>query len=452
MSTSVKTPVDGVMPAAPGSAPYAPPTPRSAHAGAGALVRLGLRLGAGRLRHGKDFDSGAAVSAWARTLLTREGASQIDVSLFGRRVSLVANHAQSRNVLSRAPNAGVGRAAKAKIAAMSFLAPRALTIAHDESWTLLRLFNERVLGTAGPHAFAQAFLGHTRNAFARPPRSVDDVRHAMGRAMAHIVLGDSAAIAPEIARDVTELFGVVQSPVKRKLLGWRYAAKRDHLYTVLGRAWEGARPDDESLIALAKRVAPGHLDRETMLQQVPHWMFTFTGSGTDLLVRTLALISSNPGVHHKVLSEARAAASLDSAETVEGMPYLQACLLEAGRLFPPVTRTFHAHAGAGTDATIVHWLPLLHRDERLGPTVNAFRPERWLGDELDAAAGESNLFLRGPRACPGMHLILFVCKGALLRLIAEHRVVATLDRLTSDPLPVSFPNRDPRFAVSEERP
>jgi cytochrome P450 len=414
-------------------------------------VRLGLTLGAGRLRHGKDFDAGAAISAWARTLLAREGASQIDVSLFGKHLSLVATHAQSRNVLSRAPNAGVGRAAQAKISAMSFLAPRALTIAHDESWTLLRLFNERVLGPAGPHPFAQTFLTHTRNAFARPPRNAADIRKAMGRAMAHIVLGDSAAIAPEIARDVSELFRVVQSPVKRKLLGWRYTAKRDHLYTVLGRAWEGARPDDESLIALAKRVAPAHLDRETMLQQVPHWMFTFTGSGTDLLIRTLALITSNPGVHHTVLSEAEGA-RLDNAASVEGLPYLQACLLEAGRLFPPVTRTFHAQAGVGKDATIVHWFPLLQRDERLGPTVNAFRPERWLGDQLDAAAGESNLFLRGPRACPGMHLILLVCKGALLRLLVEHRVVATLDRLTSDPLPVSFPSREPRFALSEERP
>jgi cytochrome P450 len=438
------------MPAAPGGAPYAPPAPRSAHAGAGALARLALALGAGRLRQGKDFDAGATINAWAHTLLNREGASQIDASLFGKHVSLVANHAQSRNVLSRAPNAGVGRPAKAKIEAMSFLAPRALTIAHDEAWTLLRLFNERVVGTAGPHPYAQAFLGHTRNAFATRPRRVDDIRDAMGKAMAHIVLGDSAAIAPEIAHDVTALFGVVRSPVKRTLLGWRYTGKRDHLYAVLARAWEGARPDDESLIALAKRVAPSHLDRETMLQQVPHWMFTFTGSGTDLLVRTLALVTSNPGVHHKALGELRSAGPLDRADTVEGLPYLQACLLEAGRLFPPVTRTFHAHASAGKDATIVHWFPLLHRDDRLGPTVNAFRPERWLGDELDAAAGESNLFLRGPRACPGMHLILFVCKAALARLLIEQRVVATLDRLASDPLPVSFPKRPPRFTVSEE--
>jgi cytochrome P450 len=181
-------------------------------------------------------------------------------------------------------------------------------------------------------------------------------------------------------------------------------------------------------------------------------MFTFTGSGTDLLIRALALISSNPGVHHKVVSEVRAAGPLDRAETIEGLPYLQACLLEAGRLFPPVTKTFHAHASGGKDDTVVHWFPLLHRDERLGQTVNAFRPERWLGNALDAAAGESNLFLRGPRACPGMHLILFVCKAALARIIVEQRVAANLDRLASDPLPVSFPKRPPRFTVLEESP
>jgi len=445
MSATIKATPDRASPS-----PYAPPAPHSAHAGIGALARLALSLGAGRVRHGKDFDAGATASAWARALLRREGASQIDVALLGKHLRIVGNHAQSRNVLSHAPNAGAGRAAKAKIEAMSFLAPRALTIAHDEAWTLLRLFNERVVGTAGPHVHAQAFLGHVRHAFARPPTDVEDIRDAMGNAMAHIVLGDSAAIAPEIARDVTMLFGVVQNPVRRRLLGWKYTPKRDHLYTVLARAWEGAGDEDESLIALAKRVAPSHLDRETMLQQVPHWMFTFTGSGTDLLVRTLALITSNPGVHHRVIAELRAAGPLDRAETIEGLSYLQACLLEAGRLFPPVTRTFHAYVSAGKGGTIVHWFPLLHRDERLGETVNAFRPERWLGNELDAAAGESNLFLRGPRACPGMHLTLFVCKAALARMIAEQRVVARLERLTTVPLPVSFPKRAPRFTVSEE--
>jgi len=48
-----------------------------------------------------------------------------------------------------------------------------------------------------------------------------------------------------------------------------------------------------------------------------------------------------------------------------------------------------------------------------------------------------------------MDLILFVCKIALARQIGELGVTAMQDRLTEDPLPVSFPKMDARFRRSE---
>src|SRR4051812_7874433 len=36
---------------------------------------------------------------------------------------------------------------------------------------------------------------------------------------------------------------------------------------------------------------------QQLLEQIPHWMFTFTGSGTDLLVRTVALVTSHPATN-----------------------------------------------------------------------------------------------------------------------------------------------------------
>jgi cytochrome P450 len=241
---------------------------------------------------------------------------------------------------------------------------------------------------------------------------------------------------------------VVQHPVRRRLLGRFHAARRRHLYTILGRAWDAARAEDASLIALARTHAPSSLERETLLEQVPHWMFTFTGSGTDLLVRTLAMITSNPGVQGEVVEEIRRAGPLDRAGTIEALSYLHACVLETGRLFPPVTRTLHASSASRGQGTVLHWFPLLQRDERLGHAVHGFRPERWLGETPDPAAAESNLFLRGPRACPGMALILFVCKAALARMIAEQGLAARNERLMRDPLPVSFPRLRAPFTTS----
>ena len=64
------------------------------------------------------------------------------------------------------------------------------------------------------------------------------------------------------------------------------------------RTSEGAQ--EETLLSLAGHAVPD-VDRTTLLQQVPHWMFTFTGSGTDLLTRTLCLISSRDEVLDRVL-------------------------------------------------------------------------------------------------------------------------------------------------------
>jgi cytochrome P450 len=431
--------------------PTGPQSPDGGRARASALdlLKLAAALGADRLR-GKRSDPAGAGSKWAQGIIQKQGGADLEIAVPGRPLELIAHHGHSHEVLT-APGGGEGyHPGKAKTTAMSFLAPGALTIAHGDSWRQLRPFNEQVLGTGHAHPFAQTFLGHVRAAFAKPVANIDEIRTAMGRAMVKIVLGDTPGVA-DPAKDVTVLFGVVQSPIKRKLLGFLYRGRKRRLYQLLARRWEGsASTKEQTLLAIAHEKAPG-LDRDTLLQQIPHWMFTFTGSGTDLLARTLMLITSRPQVQKLVLDEIRAVGPASQADTVGRLAYIEACVLETGRLFPPVTKTFHSRSPTtgAKKQEVVHYFPLLHRDDRLGPTVHEFRPERWLSEKLDAAAEASNLFLRGPRACPGMDLILFVCKAAIARQLGELGVSARQDRLATDPLPVSFPKVDARFTVSE---
>lgn len=420
----------------------------SARASIRDLVRLGVRLGAGYLRHGRGCDAASVVCRWARDAMGRDRGRDLRIPVPGRTLELVGDRSFSEQVLSSPPGPTGYIAGHLKTSAMRFLAPDALTIADGEMWTRLRPFNERVLGAGGPHPFAQAFLERVRGAFARPVSDRDGIRRAMGRAMVGIVLGQNTNGDSDPAEDVRVLFDVVQSPLRRRLLGFLYRRRRERLYGLLRRRWEGSNEGDLTLLALAKRLAPA-VDRDALLQQVPHWMFTFTGSGTDLLTRTLTLVACRPGVHRRVHEELAEAGPSSRAETVERLTYLNACLLETGRLFPPVTRTFHrpGAAAGGENKEIVHYFPLLQRDDGLGPTVHDFRPERWLATQPDPAAAASNLFLRGPRACPGMNLILFVCTAAIARLLGEHKITVRSERLSRDPLPVSFPEREARFAV-----
>ena len=423
------------------------------------LLQLGAALGVDKLR-GKESDPAAAGRRWADRVMARDGGADIDLSVLP--IEVVGNREHSNQVLASTPDMDGFEAGRTKTEAMCFLAPGALTIANGDAWRRLRPFNEQVLGTGGAHPFAPSFLTQVRGAFAGPVHDPADIRTAMGRAMVRIVLGD---VNPRLdpAGDVTKLFGVVQSPVRRKLLGFLYQRRRERLYDLIARKWEFATETSEgehehTLLALAARHAPD-AKLTTLLEQVPHWMFTFTGSGADLLTRALCLISSRPDVHVRVLDEMdevsqkarhkRSSGSLGDTQTIERLVYLNACILEAGRLFPPVTRTFHQRPSShGRPQELAHYFPLLQRDDSLGPTVHEFHPERWLKTPLDDAAAASNLFLRGPRACPGMDLILFVCRAAIARQLGELDVSAKQQRLARDPLPVSFPKVTERFTSS----
>jgi len=154
-------------------------------------------------------------------------------------------------------------------------------------------------------------------------------------------------------------------------------------------------------------------------------------------------VTSRPDALAKAIDEVMSAGDLATVESVGRLKYIEACVLETGRLFPPVTKTFHRRVSENRE--IVHYFPLLQRDDRLGPTVHTFHPERWLMSHLDAPAAASNLFLRGPRACPGMDLILFVCKAAAARQLGELGLMARQESLAHDPLPVSFPKLEEPF-------
>jgi hypothetical protein len=376
--------------------------------------------------------------------MRRQCASNLDVKLFGRTIRLVGDHRTSDRLLDAPPDGRGVSAGRLKVDALEFLAPHALTIMHGEEWERLRAFNESVLGPGETHAFADIFLSHVRRAFADPVRTSADVRTAMGRVMVDITLGGTAEDG-DPARDAQVLFDVVQRPVQRRLLGWYHARRRSRLYATLRQRWRETVPGAQTLLALAKQHA-GTVPEQVLIEQLPHWMFTFTGSGSDLLIRALALVSSRPAVRARVLDEASRAGPLETATSIARMPYLDACLLEAGRLFPPVGRTFHREIRTEGTREYVHYFPLLHRNEALGSTVHEFRPERWLDGSIDGVARASNLFLRGPRVCPGRDLILFVCRAAAVRVLVQQSLGCPHPHLATDPLPVSFPDAGSTFA------
>ena len=182
------------------------------------------------------------------------------------------------------------------------------------------------------------------------------------------------------------------------------------------------------------------------LKQMPHWMFTFTGSATDLVLRTLTLITSTPSVQRRVIAELEGAGPLDGpAFEAAPLPLLEACLhgnrppVPAGHPHlsprrPQAPRLNGLQLAPGTE--IMHLFPLFTADLE-GADAPSFNPDRWLAATPPVCAFDP--FLGGARRCPGRSLILVVCKTALASLLLQHRWGSWRPASPRSSLPAQFP-------------
>lgn len=413
------------------------------------VAQLAASIMTSAVRRGADRRQ--LLHAWIRREEDLHDTDAFVVNLLVKKILLVNGSGLSEHVLGPEPDVRSFVAGTSKTKGMSFLAPNALTISDGSDWRRRRDINEKVLCTGRPHDIRDLFHARVRTSFATSITSVDDIRERMGSIMLGVVFGsDTPSDLPD---QVEDLMTYVYNPGKRAVFGRFAISRKRSFYDTLRRLWES--PASDCLVTSFR--ATGAAATPENLEQIPHWMFTFTGSGADLLARTIALIGSRPEVRERVRREIAQAGPLDDAETIDRLDYTEACLREAGRLFAPVTRTFHRAPKGATfgshsipsDVEIVHYFPIRQRDTRLDPTANDFVPERWMGPESDAAHTHPSVFMSGSRKCPAEDLILFLCKGAIA---AQGDLLVHAPSLTNDPLPMSFPEREVRYLAPSGSP
>lgn len=415
------------------------------------LVRLGLALAGNALRHPSTFDGETVFRDWARRAAARRHSDNLRINFLVKELWLVGSAELSRQILAQPPSHDGFSTGSLKRSAMAFLAAHALTISDDQDWRRRRAFNEAVLEPNRRHEFAPQFVRYTLQAFAPPIAGIDDLRAAMGRAMLGVVFGGAAP--PRLVTEIEALFDLVKNPVKRMLTAPFANLKRARLYDSLRALWQAQNEAVEpSLLQLAGRSSTSLQDTE-LLEQMPHWMFTFTGSATDLVLRTLTLITATPNVQRSVMAELESAGLLGGpAFESSPLPLLEACLVETGHLYPPVTDTFHSTALGATlngvqfppGTQIMHLFPLFTADLR-GANSPRFDPHRWLAATEPVCPFDP--FLGGARRCPGRSLILLICKTALASLLLRHRLVVKAPGITAASLPAQFPRRGLRFEI-----
>jgi cytochrome P450 len=325
--------------------------------------------------------------------------------------------------------------------------PDALTISRGSAWRNRRAFNEAVLDYGHPmHEFADRFAavaGEEASGMAAAA-AVDDGElrwdpwnEAFRRITRRVVLGDAAADDSELSETLAEMMSEANG--MPGATSERYPA----FITRLGRYVSAAEPE-----TLVSRFGGAPADAETKpVGQIPHWLFA---NGDTLAInafRALAAIASHPSQRAKVDAELAGDGDL---------PYLEACLEDAMRLWPTTTMLSRetvadtdwrgVEVPAGTQVLIPN--TYLHRDRERIDYADRFAPDRWTsGDAADEWS--FNHFSRGPQGCPGAALTLSIGKAVLAILLREHRVELTSPRLDpARPLPHMLDYFGLRFRLS----
>ena len=122
---------------------------------------------------------------------------------------------------------------------------------------------------------------------------------------------------------------------------------------------------------------------------------------------------------------------LAAPENLQNIPYTEAVIKEALRLFPvgfgvrvaPPGTTLHYE---GRDLPIDNNLAIapnaqdVHYDPRYYPEPTRFRPERWLDPQNEIPRSHFRTFSRGQRACLGQNLAQNVLKVILVMVVRDY--------------------------------
>lgn len=196
------------------------------------------------------------------------------------------------------------------------------------------------------------------------------------------------------------------------------------------RADPGAAPADMLDMLLAS-LDDGWDDRAERLvcDELRTMLFAGHDTSSAMLTWTMHALTQHPHELQRLRADAAAVfvgEGVPDYEQLKRLDFAGACLKEALRLYnivPIVTREAAADDRFGAlpipkgTKVMIH-MQALHKDPRQWPDPDAFRPDRFLGD--DKTGHRWLPFITGPRSCVGQHFSLLEAKIVLSRLALRY--------------------------------
>ncbi|XP_076441786.1 cytochrome P450 3A24-like [Babylonia areolata] len=196
-----------------------------------------------------------------------------------------------------------------------------------------------------------------------------------------------------------------------------------------------AEASDEEV---ARDPSKKHLTKDELIAQ---GLLLFV-AGYDTTSTTLQflsyLLATHPDVQdrlHREIVDAIGDAK-PSYENVMSIPFLEGCIFETLRMYPPISlmarkavrdttvKGVKIPAGVAVAANIIG----LNHDEEFFPEPDRFLPERYLDDQHPIPQLVKDFgFGAGPRQCLGMRLALYEAKMAVVAILTKFRFVTVKD-------------------------
>ena len=341
---------------------------------------------------------------------------------------------------------------------LSKFVPDGVIISSGEEWTNRRGFNERVLDFGKLHRHAAAFKDAAfrevdRLAAAEP---VAALRWAdfqkLGERISHQVILGSGQINPAMAEHLSHMVGRANLNMRSSGFAHFYQELERYLSrhrASLGRPDPAQQVDGEPAPASclmhesAGLLQSGSASPSTRVpSQIGFWFFVLKDAVELHVARTLALIAAHPQVQERLRREILSAPAM-TAETVDGLQYLGACIGEQLRLWTPVPILLR-RAKTGFDLRdeiriragqqILMHAGYYHRD----PDVFGEHADRFSPESIGADYPPIYYFSAHRQSCAGEFVARFLLKATLASLLARFRFELVAPRIDPGRVPYSY--------------
>jgi len=345
-----------------------------------------------------------------------------------------------------------------KVRALSKFVPEGLIISNGDDWHDRRRFNEEVLDFGHLHRDCDAFGEIVRH-------EVDQLTDQPLRALywadfqelatkiSHQVLLGAGHLDPTIAAQLAKM-------IRRSNLFLRHRRAFAAFYQAIAhylarhRALVG-RPGAE--LQGGGQTTPTHClvhrsaellesgeatDSTRVPSQIGFWAFVLKDAVELHVARTLALIAAHPAVQDRVRREILSVPVM-TAQAIDGMRFLEACVREQLRLWTPVpillrrARTDFALRGRipiKAEQQILIHTGFYHRDPGVfGGIADQFSPE-----SVDERFPPIYYFSLHQRSCAGQFLARFLVQATLASLLAKRRFELVAPRIEPQRIPYLY--------------